>query len=626
MKPIALKSRIVFAVMPSILMVGFVGGLFAYYQIKINTINRAQRQVQNNLRAARETLRCEQDAMSKAFSLVGSAANAGLLKQTLGLDYFYIVDTSGLASTNNALVRRAFSGSAAVGMRIIDSSEICAMSQALFQQARIDLRQTPKARPTEKRILTSAMAMECARPLYDSIARAQRILYGGKLINRHFELIDRIHDIVYENQLYKSRPVGTVTIFLDDVRIATNVLTATGERAIGTRVSQAVYENVVERGKVWLDRAFVVTDWYLTAYEPIRDIQGKIIGILYVGILEQPFRDMIRNSSVVFAGILLAGTVIALIFSFICAGGVSGPLTRMVSAAGSIAEGDLSHRVNVNSSTAEIAKLAVSFNEMAEKLATREKSLKLTNDELAALNTRYLDLVSMVSHELKGILASTMLNAYSVRDGHLGIVNAEQARAIESIARNLEYFDLTVKNFLNLSRIEKNELVPQRADLRLKEDVIDTSIEAFSRQIEHKSMTIQNRVEAGIAILGDLSLLQMVANNLIGNAVKYGAEKGAIIISSRRDNTDVIVDCYNDGRPIPRQELGKLFNRFSRLDGAETRNARGTGLGLFLSRQIIEQHGGTLECFPREHGNSFVFTLKNLVIAESAIPEQRSIS
>ena len=82
---------------------------------------------------------------------------------------------------------------------------------------------------------------------------------------------------------------GTATLFLDDVRITTNVRLFEGRRALGTRVSSIVRSTVLDQGKTWLDSAFVVNDWYISAYEPIIDSYGKRIGMLYVGFPEAPF-------------------------------------------------------------------------------------------------------------------------------------------------------------------------------------------------------------------------------------------------------------------------------------------------------------------------------------------------
>jgi two-component system, NtrC family, sensor kinase len=415
---------------------------------------------------------------------------------------------------------------------------------------------------------------------------------------------------VYDSRLYHSKPVGTVTIFQDDVRIATNVLNNDGARAIGTRVSAQVYENVVLHGKPWLDRAFVVTDWYLTAYEPIRDVNGAIVGILYVGILEKPFIDMIHDTLMWYLVILCIAALLAGIVAFLLSAGISRPLTSFVSATANLAAGDMAHRVETSSSVTEIRRLTDSFNEMAEQIHKRELSLNAKNEELAVLNGRYLDLVGMVSHELKGILASALLNACSVRDGYLGGVSAPQKKALDSVVRNLDYFDMTVKNFLNLSRIEKQELMLSIANVFLKEDVIDVSIDAFIRQAQAKNVTIENEVPFECTLSADGSLLLMVMNNLIGNAIKYGPADGAIRITLSENDGHATVSVFNTGRPLSEEETQKLFKRFSRLESSpEAKKARGTGLGLFLCKTIIETHGGTMRCEPKNDGNSFCFTI-----------------
>jgi hypothetical protein len=134
-----------------------------------------------------------------------------------------------------------------------------------------------------------------AVPVFDKTGPMAGVLYGGRVINRDFTLVDRVRDMVFGEDMYNDKPVGTVTILQDDVRISTNVQDEGGQRAVGTRVSDEVHDAVIEQGRIWHERALVVTDWYKTAYEPIRDIDGKIIGILYVGTLEQPFVDMARR-------------------------------------------------------------------------------------------------------------------------------------------------------------------------------------------------------------------------------------------------------------------------------------------------------------------------------------------
>jgi signal transduction histidine kinase len=251
---------------------------------------------------------------------------------------------------------------------------------------------------------------------------------------------------------------------------------------------------------------------------------------------------------------------------------------------------------NLDAKVSELFVLTGSFNDMADRLRDREKS--------------YLDLIGFVAHELKAILASTIMNAYTVRDGYLGMVNFKQRKALDSVARNLDYFSATVKNFLELSRIEKRELNIHKTEFLLKEEIFDMAVDLFLKQAEGKHKAIKNLVPAGIKIEADRDLLQVAANNLIGNAVKYGSENGEIIISLLEVGGGAIrVEVYNDGDVIPEAEKDRLFKKFSRLDMPQARRASGTGLGLFITREIIEKHGGKIWVEAREKGNAFIFEI-----------------
>jgi two-component system sensor histidine kinase VicK len=101
-----------------------------------------------------------------------------------------------------------------------------------------------------------------------------------------------------------------------------------------------------------------------------------------------------------------------------------------------------------------------------------------------------------------------------------------------------------------------------------------------------------------------------VANNLIGNAVKYGLENGNITFKSEERINKVQIEVYNDSRPIKEEEKEKLFKKFSRLEDSKDRKVKGTGLGLFLTKEIITQHGGDIWVRPEENGNSFIFQIE----------------
>jgi two-component system NtrC family sensor kinase len=196
---------------------------------------------------------------------------------------------------------------------IVPKEELIKEGADLAEQACIEFIPTPKAKPTSEIRQTSGMMMKAGAPIHGYDGSLLGVLYAGKLINRNYKIVDKVKDTVYRAVKYKGKDIGTATIFQGDLRISTNVMRIDGTRAIGTRVSEQVYEQVLIKGLPWIDRAFVVNNWYIAAYEPIRDLKNDIVGILYVGILEQKFTDMRNETTAIFLSIALAGMVFALI-------------------------------------------------------------------------------------------------------------------------------------------------------------------------------------------------------------------------------------------------------------------------------------------------------------------------
>jgi len=607
----SLRTRILISSFAIILVLSLSIALLGSYVIKIDVIERAERKVRNDLEAARLVYTTEIQRIGQAFELVPFDGDIESIRKKLNLDYLRVVGREWFSQIGSEIVNAALlQGKNIGGTRIISEEELEWMNDDIAQRIQIDIKPTPMARPDSKEVLAEAMAWEYAMPILNETGEITAVVYGGRIINKNCTLVDRIRELAFGSELYDSKPVGTVTIFQDDVRISTNVLNKDSDRAIGTRVSEQVYRKVVEEGQIWHARAFVVTDWYKTAYEPIRNIDGEVVGMLYVGILEQPFNDMARNIFLMFFALVAGVSAIAAVLSFILAKRISKPLTNLLEATARLSRGDLGCRIETQTDVRELIELAEAFNSMSGELDERDHSLRVSNEELAALNETYLNMVGFVSHELKGSLATPLMNAYVLRDGFLGVMNPKQRQALDSIVRNLEYQVATVKRFLNLSRIENGELELSSGELCLQEDVFTPSLQTFAREITEKQMEVINNIQSGMQVNGDVHLLLHVANNLIGNAVKYGSEGGKVILNSEDIGDEIKIEIYNDSKPIRQEEKVRLFKRFSRLDRQDEKRVKGTGLGLFIAKEIITKHGGDIWVEPREGGNSFIFRIK----------------
>ena len=471
MKTNTLKQRILFTFTGIIVFLGVCILGLGFYVIKKDIIERAQVRVVRSLDSARTFYEEEINRIGESLQIADLNQDPAVLKSKLRLDYFYKIPIEQAVKSPSEIVRAAVEKAVPLGgTRIIEKAELDEMNGGVQKRASIKIEETPKAKPTEITVLESVMSKEFALPIYDDQEQICQVAYAGRIINRDFVLVDRIRKLVFGDELYKNKPVGTVTIFQGDVRISTNVLNEQGQRAVGTRVSEEVYRAVIGQGQRWLDRAFVVTHWYKTAYEPIRNIDGQIIGILYVGILEEPYSAMTARILLAFAAVIILASLIAFILSVILADSFLHPVAQLLGAIRKMTGGQLGQEVQP-SSIFEFNELSQSFNDMSSRLKERESSLKLSNEKLAELNKSYLDLLGFVAHELKGLLSSAVINAYSLRDGFLGMINFKQKKAVDSICRNLDYLDATVKKFLNLSRIERGNLEINKTEFSIGRDI-----------------------------------------------------------------------------------------------------------------------------------------------------------
>ena len=110
-------------------------------------------------------------------------------------------------------------------------------------------------------------------PILDDQNNLLGVIYGGVLLNRNFEIVDKIKQTVFQGVQYDGKELGTATIFQDDVRISTNVRNQDGSRAWGRASRKTSINQVVQAGQPWIGRAYVVNAWYITAYEPIRNLE-----------------------------------------------------------------------------------------------------------------------------------------------------------------------------------------------------------------------------------------------------------------------------------------------------------------------------------------------------------------
>ena len=536
------------------------------------------------------------------------------LKEKYKLDFLnlvsntgFVIGTSGKPDVlkrkvrNDPVIQEAFLGNVTSGTSLISQENLLLKSDGLAEQAYIPILQTERAKPTGRTVENRGMILETAVPILNDRNEVYGLIYGGILLNRRFDLVDRIRSTVFGNDYFDGKPLGTVTLFLEDTRIATNVITEDSIRAIGTIVSDEVYSKVLERGERFADRAFVVNDWYLSAYDPVLDAKGKIIGILYVGLLEKKYTAYGQQLTIKFIGIGLIALLIAVLLANYLSSKVRRPILKLVDATREISKGKLNTRVINIGKINEISELAKSFNSMAASLEADSKQLNEASANLKRAyvkadekNRAYLEMLGFVTHELKSPLASIVFGIGSLREKILGPLTEGQEDVLKSSARSADYLNSTIANFLNLSRIEEGELKLKISQVSLKENIIEPAANRLQEIATDNRMEFDIDIPDDLVIECDPDLMNSVFQNLISNALKYGYKGTSIKVSSELSDGLVNISVFNEGSGFSNEDRLNMFTKFSRFNAANYNTKSGTGLGLFVTKNIILKHNGTI--------------------------------
>lgn len=613
--PIA--TKLIFSYLPIIIITS---GVFTVVGIQLITnriLTEAQEKVRQDLNSAQEIYRSNLNHIHDVVRLtsdrffITDAILAGditslsdeliKIKEQENLDILTLTDENGKVifraqnpdapaypKTYDELVAGVLSQKkSVVATSIITKEELERESPLLASQAHILLIDTPKARNIQQTDQTSGLLMKSAAPIFDSENNLIGVLYGGVLLNKNYEIVDEIKQTIFEDEKYLGKDIGTATIFQDDVRISTNVKNIDGSRAIGTRVSEEVYKQVVENGEPWIGRAFVVNDWYITTYEPIRNINYKIVGILYVGILEQKYSDIQKHTILAFIVITLVGVLISTIISYLISQRLTGPIKKLVAASRDIAQGNLNPYLIIKSND-ELGELVSAFNTMATNLNEREEKLKeftknkiMESERLAIIG----QLAANVAHELNNPLVGIITYSHLLLEETPA--NDQSIEFLNKIVIQADRCKDIVRGLLDFSRQRE----PDKTLLNIN-NVLKQCVSLLENQaLFHNIIVELNLIELPMVII-DPSQIERVFMNIILNAAEAMEGNGRLEIASNLDQNEGFVEIQikDSGPGITEENLEKVFDPFFTTKEA----GHGVGLGLAISYGIIREHKGTI--------------------------------
>jgi len=487
------------------------------------------------------------------------------------------------------LAKRSMVGGAVV----VPAGRLERESRELAERARLRLVPTAAARATADTERSDGLVIGAAVPLQKPEGGLQGVLLGGNLLSGRFDMVDAIRDQVFPGG-------GTVTVFLGDLRVSTNVLNEDGSRAVGTRMSEAVHEAVLERGEVWADRAFVVSDWYITAYEPIRDPAGGIVGALYVGLPEAPFAARKRTITAVVMAIVGGATLVSLILVVVVTQLVLRPVGRIIDMSHRVIAGDLNARVGIRPA-GEMGVLCRAIDAMGEAVAERERQLKETtrqqisrSEQLAAIGR----LAAGVAHEINNPLTAVLTFAHLLRDK--SNMETQDRQDLELVIHETTRAAEIVRGLLDFAR----ERPVQREALDINEVIRQTMRLVRSQKQAKQVKVIEDLAQDLPRLTGDRNQLQQVLVNLSLNACEAMPEGGTLTVRSRGEPGQLVIEVIDTGHGIKPEHVDMIFEPFFTTKAV----GKGTGLGLSVSYGIVLQHRGTLE-FDTEVGKGTTFRM-----------------
>lgn len=295
--------------------------------------------------------------------------------------------------------------------------------------------------------------------------------------------------------------------------------------------------------------------------------------------------------------ILMALLAAMVIYLFSCAK-FDRPMRRLSRAMRAVAEGNFTVRVEPVHARSKFDYMDIMFEDFNRMV-----------QELGSIETMKDDFIANVSHEIKTPLAVISSYADALSRGTLSEQERrEYARTIAAASENLSAL---ISNILRLNKLENQEIVPNAKPYDLTRQLCDCALVHESRW-EEKRIEFDAQLEERVMILADESMLEIVFNNLIANAVKFTEPGGRIVLRQEKDGPDVLVTISDTGCGMDEETMSHIFDKF--YQGDTSHSGEGNGLGLALARRVLEISGGSISVKSQpDEGAEFTVRLRRIM-------------
>ncbi|EHH1051261.1 two-component sensor histidine kinase [Vibrio parahaemolyticus] len=478
-------------------------------------------------------------------------------------------------------------------------------------------------------------------PVYSQANDLIGFLDGGLLLNNSTVLVDQIRDLIYLSDNDRLRPVGTLTVFLDDLRVSTNVPLDSDHRlgrAIGTRVSAEVYNQVLSQGQQWVDRAYVYDAWYITAYQPIKDQYDNVIGMLYTGYLMWPFVKAYMTNIAEISLITLMLLLVSGVMVYRGSRDLFRPIERIHKVVKLVQLGKEKRIGPLGlDDHHELAQLARQFDNMLDALEDRKIELKNAAAQLeckvqertASLREKteelelHIQLLNqtrdkLVVHEklaalgeLTAGIAHEINNPTAVILGNVELIHFELGEDASRVQEEIDAIHAQIDRIRNITRsllqYSRQGGVQDEITWQHVNPIIDESITLVKTGTKKRDVEFVTDLQAHTPVEINRHHLLQILVNLQMNAIHAMNGKGKLIVMSEDWIEEgkikgAAIHVIDDGCGIKPENLNRIFSPFY------TTKRDGTGLGLSVSQSILSQTGGELKA-ESEWGKGSTFSI-----------------
>ncbi|RJO68016.1 MAG: HAMP domain-containing protein [Myxococcales bacterium] len=426
----------------------------------------------------------------------------------------------------------------------------------------------------------------------------------GRRLNGNNELAFSMHDLIATvgNQRYKT------TVFMRDERISTTI-----RDALGSRADPKIARTVLEKGQDYVGAARLMGEIFFTAYSPIRDERGRVVGMLGIGTSEDIYRGIQRRTTILFSSLIVGGMVFGFLMSYLFSAWLLRPVRELAEGMEKVAKGDLVTKLRILSGS-ELVQVAKSFNTMVG--AVRERDIKLrqiTEEQLSRMEKQISigRLAAGVAHEINNPLTA-VLSLSSLLLKHAPPEDPRHEDLTLIVEETQRCRDI-VNSLLDFAR----ERQPQKKFVDINQILKDTLLLTNKY---HKGERIKKVIKLKpepLIVNGDSRQLIQVFTNLVLNAAEAIEGEGSITISADEDSSGAFVEVRvaDTGKGISKEHLRRVFEPFFTTKGA----SKGTGLGLSVSMGIVRKHDGNIEIESEEGKGTRVTVLLPRVEGELLI-------